>query len=76
MQTLQHDSVPLTGKFLKSLFQFGSSLRASPTVPVELKLLVESENEFSSTGNFNPAETVGDAAGYLNLFLMVHIPLL
>ena len=51
--------------------------RASPTVSVELKFLVElssfseasrnsipfnllaSENEFNSTGNFNPTETVG-----------------
>ena len=62
---------------LKSMFasrSFFSSLRPSPTVSVELKLPVElnsfsdasrallaSEYEFSSTGNFNSTEKVGDA---------------
>ena len=41
------------------------SLRASPTVSVELKFPVElnSENEFNSTGSFNSTGTVGMHAG-------------
>ena len=45
------------------------SLRASPTVPVELKFPVElaSENEFNSTGSFNSTGTVGDARRLLTV---------